>query len=71
MSWQCERCSRTDDAVRIEAACHHCGALLCDGCSTTIVDVGLLGVRFGNALAVHCTACLRRFHRVALRTRVR
>jgi hypothetical protein len=69
MSWDCAFCAREerpDGSVRVEAVCHHCGALLCDEETYVVWDTDVLGSPAGGQWAVHCWACRHEWHRFAL-----
>jgi hypothetical protein len=64
MTWECAECQASDaQRNRIDAVCHHCGKLLCRQDRQVIADVAFdpAGGE-ANQTAVHCRACLRRYH---------
>jgi len=64
MSWECGECGRREDPpVRVDAACHHCGKLLCRDDRIEIVDIAFASTHGQLGLAAtHCGGCRRQYH---------
>jgi hypothetical protein len=64
--WTCGVCNAvegrriedTNEQVRVDAVCHHCGKLLCQAHQQALIDeVFSQGGRAGQTESVHCVGC--------------
>ena len=64
MAWECAVChSAEDGTVRMNAVCHHCGKLLCQGDQRKLLDPAFaVGGDSRGVEAVHCRECAREHH---------
>lgn len=66
--WECGDCGQPETSGRkLDAVCHHCGLLLCRECRVVLVDDAFGGPLIApDRTAVHCRACRREHHVVAV-----
>jgi hypothetical protein len=66
MAWECAEChSAESSSVNVNAVCHHCGRLLCQGDQIVFPDPAFaVGRESPSAEAVHCRECTREHHPV-------
>jgi hypothetical protein len=67
MHWRCAECGRAEDArqcVAVDAACHHCGKVLCSTHQVVVAADSAFAPSGAASRAVHCRDCRRRHHRI-------
>lgn len=64
MAWECAECHAREGAenVFVDAACHHCGKLLCHLDRVLLEDDAFSDFPGDDRVAVHCRDCRQRHH---------
>ena len=64
MSWECGECGQKEKSgLMVDAACHHCGKLLCEKHRIKIADEAFANDSGAISVnAFHCDACKKAHH---------
>lgn len=63
MKWECGVCGSKEQQEKIDAACHHCGKLLCSKHRILIVDAAFSSKPgLAGSEAFHCSDCKTLHH---------
>jgi hypothetical protein len=62
--WVCGECSLPEErGLMLRRACHHCGKVLCNGCTKYVDDEAFARRLLGSRRRiVHCSSCRNRYH---------